>query len=307
MVRSYRIGVLAGGTSSEREISLKSGKAVFNALKTEGLDAVLLDVDESDFLLQIRKNKIDIVFIALHGRFGEDGTIQKILDDADIPYTGSSACASRLAIDKLLTKDVLIKNGITVPGYKVVNKETDISLLDLVYPCVVKPRYEGSSVGLSILRSGKNTRKAVETALKYSDEILIEDFIPGRELTVGIFSGEALPVVEIITETGVYDFKAKYESSKTKYIVPAELNRDIFCLCQQISLKAHNALGCGEFSRVDLRLKEENEVFVLEINTIPGFTERSLFPMAAKARGLGFSQVCLRMIESAASLMDLCK
>ncbi|MFH1799166.1 MAG: D-alanine--D-alanine ligase [Candidatus Omnitrophota bacterium] len=296
MVENYRIGVLAGGSSSERQISLRSGKAVFNALKGNGFDVLFLDVDENNFLKRIKENKVDIAFIALHGKFGEDGTVQKILEEEGISYTGSSVEASRLAIDKLLTKDILRKNGIPVPGYKIVHKGMDISCLDLVYPCVVKPRYEGSSVGLSVLHSKENLYEAVKTAMRYSDDVIIEDFISGREVTVGILERKALPVVEIIAETGVYDFDAKYESSKTKYIVPAELDKDVFCLCQEISLKAHNALGCGDFSRVDLRLRAKNEVFVLEINTIPGLTERSLLPMAAKACGLDFLQVCVKMM-----------
>jgi D-alanine-D-alanine ligase len=298
-LKKYRIGVLAGGPSSERDISLKSGEAVFRALITKGLDTSLLDVDTDNLSLLIKDTGIDLAFIALHGRFGEDGTVQRKLESMGVPYTGSGPAASQAALDKIVSKEKFIEKGIDVPAYSVMRAVSDASKGRTSFPCVVKPRYEGSSIGLSIIDSADMLPAALEKALKYDKEVLVEEFIRGREITVGILGEEALPVVEIIPAGGVYDFAAKYHAKDTVYKVPADLSADITDLARKTGLKAHKTLGCEGFSRVDMRLAEDGRIYVLEVNTIPGLTERSLLPMAAKEAGLDFSALCVKMLLGA--------
>ena len=296
LLKKYRIGVLAGGSSSEREISLKSGRSVFDALRSIGLKVKFLDVREEDFSAFLDHADIDAAFIALHGRFGEDGTVQKILGQKNILYTGSDPEASHLALDKLASKKRFEDHGLCVPEYGVVSGKEDVSRLNICFPCVVKPRYEGSSIGLSVVRSGDHIREAINKAAEFSEEIIVEKFVPGREITVGVLDNRPLPVVEIITADGVYDFGAKYQSDDTEYVVPARLNETDYLRAQEAGMKAHAALGCKGFSRVDMRLSDEGEIFVLEVNTIPGLTERSLLPMAAKQTGLDFPKLCVKML-----------
>ena len=297
-LRKYKIGVLAGGFSSERDISLKSGKAVFDALASGGLDVVFIDLKEPS----LDGVDVDAAFIALHGKFGEDGTVQKMLAERRIPYTGSGPEASRVALDKIGSKNKFKAAGLSVADHVVLLKGSEPEQDGLWYPCVVKPRYEGSSVGLSVVRDKKDLGKAVVEAALYGEDILIEEFIPGRELTVGILEERPLPVVEIVAAGGVYDFAAKYKAGDTKYIVPAELDEGTYRKAQNAGIKAHEALGCKGISRVDMRLGDDGELYVLEVNTIPGMTERSLLPMAARAAGLDFAELCFRMIESAVNV-----
>ncbi len=297
-----RIGVLAGGPSSERDISLRSGKAVHGALLSQGLNAVLLDVKDS-IRDVVATNVIDVAFIALHGKFGEDGTVQKMLEDANIPYTGSDVEASRLALDKITSKEVFIKNSIPVPAYIVFEK--NIYSIDdadsLGYPLVVKPQFEGSSIGLSIVREEKLLKGSLDKAFQYGDRLLLERYIEGRELTVGILENKALPVIEIVTRNKVYDYEAKYKNADTEYLVPAKINKDAYERASLLGVMAHKALGCNSFSRVDIMMKENGDMFVLEVNTIPGMTERSLLPKAAEAIGLRFSDLCVKILENALS------
>ncbi|MFH1878880.1 MAG: D-alanine--D-alanine ligase [Candidatus Omnitrophota bacterium] len=292
----YKIGVLAGGDSSEREISLKSGCAVFNAFKSLGFNVVTLDVNEKNIRSLLDTSGIDVAFIALHGKFGEDGTAQRILAEKGIPYTGSDPMSSRLAMDKLESKKMFIEYGLKVPEYVMVSGTELPRGIDVGFPCVVKPRYEGSSMGLSVVRSVQYLEEAVLRASEYGNDVMIERFIPGKELTVGILEGRALPVVEIRVPGGIYNYDAKYQSAGTKYIVPAELSGAMREEAQDAGLKAHRALGCGFFSRVDLRVTDEGDVYVLEVNTVPGLTERSLLPMAAGAAGMDFAGLCVNML-----------
>jgi D-alanine-D-alanine ligase len=299
MTRFGRIGVLAGGSSNEREISLRSGKAVYSALLSKGLDAVLIDIKDDIYDI-INKKNIDMAFIALHGRFGEDGTVQKMLEDASIPYTGSRVKASALALDKIASKEAFIKNNIPVPGYIVFEKGK--FLIDnaqcIGYPLVVKPQLEGSSIGLSIVKEKGSLEKALDKAFQYGDKVILEEYIHGRELTVGILNDKALPVIEIVTRNNVYDYEAKYKNADTQYLVPAPIARDTYKKASYLGTMAHKALGCTSFSRVDMIMDKAGKVFVLEVNTIPGMTERSLLPKAALAIGLRFNELCVKILEN---------
>jgi D-alanine-D-alanine ligase len=295
-----RVGVLAGGPSNEREISLKSGRAVHASLIKEGVDAVLIDVGD-DIHDALKKNRIDTAFIALHGRFGEDGTVQKILEDMKIPYTGSGPKASKSALDKVLTKAVLERVGIPVPRYIIFEKD-DFRIedcYDLGFPVVVKPHLEGSSIGLSVVSSKDGLPEALDKAFQYGELALVEKHIAGRELTVGILDDEPLPVIEIVTKSNLYDYQAKYADPDTKYLIPAPLDEEIAMKAQSLGKMTHLALGCRCFSRVDMMMDSSSGLFVLEANTIPGMTERSLLPKAAQAIGLSFGDLCIKLIKNA--------
>ncbi|MFH1189333.1 MAG: D-alanine--D-alanine ligase [Candidatus Omnitrophota bacterium] len=295
-----KVGVLAGGPSNEREISLKSGRAVHEELIKEGVDAVLIDVRD-DIHSVLEKAGIDTAFIALHGRFGEDGTVQKMLEDMKIPYTGSGPRASKTALDKVLTKDVLERAGIPVPRYIIFEKD-DFRIedcYDLGFPIVVKPHLEGSSIGLSVVKDKAGLPEAIDKAFKYGELALLEEYIAGRELTVGILDDEPLPVIEIVTKDHLYDYQAKYADPDTKYLVPAPIDSKTAEEARSLGKRAHLALGCRCFSRVDMMMDSSSRLFVLEANTIPGMTERSLLPKAAQAIGLSFGKLCIRLIENA--------
>ena len=304
--RFGRVGVLAGGPSNEREISLRSGKAVYNALIQEGVGAIFLDVKD-DLCDIIKHNKIDIAFIALHGRFGEDGTVQKILEGAHIRYTGSGPQASRFALDKIASKSIFIEHGISVPRHTVLEKEIFLQdprghieeTVPLGLPLVVKPQWEGSSIGLSVVNDLKSLPAALGKAFEYGQNAIVEEFINGRELTVGILDDEPLPVIEIVTKNKVYDYTAKYNDPETKYLVPAPIEKSVFSKAQEMGRRSHKALGCRSFSRIDMMMDAAGNIFVLEANTIPGMTERSLLPKAARAQGLTFSQLCIKLLENA--------
>ena len=298
--RFGRIGVLAGGPSNEREISLRSGRAIHNALLGEGLDSVFLDV-KTDMDEIVKNSCIDVAFIALHGRFGEDGTAQRMLEDAGIPYTGSGIRASALALDKAASKEAFIKNHIPVPRYTVLSKGAAdaYSSDELGIPIVVKPRLEGSSIGLSIVRDKKLLPAAIDKAFEYGDRVILEEYIDGRELTVGILDDEPLPVIEIVPKNKVYDYAAKYKDSATKYLVPAPIPEKISEEARKFGALAHKTLGCRSFSRVDMMMSASGNIFVLEVNTIPGMTERSLLPKAALVTGLRFNDLCVKILENA--------
>jgi D-alanine-D-alanine ligase len=301
VINRYKVGVLAGGSSNEREISLKSGAAVLGALERRGINAVFLDVNENDLENVIRRSGIDLAFIALHGRFGEDGIAQSLLGKMRIPYTGSGPEASHLALDKLASKEIFRSKGLLVPPWKVIRSTGDISSGIEWMPCVVKPRSEGSSIGLSVVRRSGCLEHAVIKALEYDEDVIIEKFVEGREITVSILDGRALPVIEIIAQDGTYDFDAKYKSNATRYAVLSDSSGAEIPAARETALKAHKALGCRGFSRVDMRLADKGACYVLEVNTIPGLTERSLLPMAAKAEGLDLGELCVKMLKAAVS------
>jgi len=300
MEKYGKIIVLAGGPSSEREISLKSGSAVCEALRQKGQNADFFDVHTED-PEELRQLRADIVFIALHGKFGEDGSVQAVMEDLRLPYTGSGPDASRLAIDKIASREIFLKKGLKAPAYKVIKSAGDAEGIfgEFEAPFVVKPQREGSSIGLSIVSDSVHVKPAMNMAFSYGDTVIIEEYIHGREITVGILEERALPVIEIVTRHDVYDFDAKYVDEGTNYIVPAKLNRESYMKAQKCALSAHKALGCRDFSRVDMRMDAGGSIYVLEINTIPGLTERSLLPKAAKAAGFDFEDLCLRLVELA--------
>src|SRR3989338_3521115 len=301
------IGILMGGPSSEREISLKSGKAVFEALQSEGCRVTAIDLmtaDENQVKKVIADADIDIAFLALHGKFGEDGTIQVILESMEIPYTGSGVEASRIAISKFQTQNALKNKNVPVPNFYMLQQSEQFSEDDLLkelggLPVVVKPDREGSSIGVTVVREKKNFAGALQEAFSFGPQVLVEQFIEGRELTVGILADEALPVIEIRPKEGFFDFTAKYQKGLTDYIVPAVLGEETSERVQQVALNAYQALGCRDFARVDMMLNKNNFPYVLEINTIPGFTSTSLLPKAAKCRGYEFSDLCIKLIKLA--------
>jgi len=293
-----------GGTSTERDVSLKSGKAVLETLKRKGLNVEGLDILDED-PISVKKKLLeanfDVVFVALHGRFGEDGQIQKILEDLNIPYTGSSPSACRISMDKVLSHRIFEKKGIPVPNYTVINRNSNMNLeVRLNFPLVVKPATHGSSVGVSFVETNLELKKAIEFAFSYDDRVIIEEYIKGREITVGILEDRPLPVIEIIPKrTRLFSYQAKYTSGFTEYIVPAKLSKEISRLAQRIGIASHKAMGCKCFSRTDMIVGKDNVCRVLEVNSIPGLTEMSLLPKAAKAKGINYPELVLKILRSA--------
>ncbi len=304
------IGVLMGGYSSEREISLRSGQAVADALSLEGHRVLPLDITTDDLagiIRQIQATPLDIAFIALHGRLGEDGVIQGILEKLEIPYTGSGVKANQMAFNKISTQKALESAGLPVPAhYCITNgKKVDFKIAwDHIKstPLVVKPACEGSSIGVHMVRHPSEWEQAFKNALSYGPQIIIEEFIKGREFTAGIFEGEALPLVEICPNSNFFSFSAKYQKGASQYICPAEIPENLTRKIKELSLSAAEILGCEEFSRVDLRVDDNGQPFILEVNTIPGFTGTSLFPKAAREAGYSFVQVCEKLLNLALNL-----
>ena len=304
--RFGRIGVLMGGPSSEREISLKSGYAVYESLNSAGFEVVPVDVTtdkKSENIRLIKSRRIDCAFLALHGRFGEDGQMQEILDAMRIPYTGSGAYASRLAMDKVASRRIFEVYGLAVPRYKVLSRFSYNPLWHRCHasalPVVVKPSTNGSSIGLSIVDKKEDLTKATQEALAFDEIVVVEEYVQGRELTVGILDDKALPVIEIIPKKRFFDYEAKYQHGMTEYVVPAPLDEEVAFQIQRTALIAHKLLGCYGCSRVDVILDQNAVPVILEVNTIPGFTETSLLPKAAKKAGIGFSELCLKLITLA--------
>jgi D-alanine-D-alanine ligase len=304
------IVVLMGGISPEREISLQSGKAVANALSKD--NNVIKIIVNDDMVNELDNYKIDVAFIALHGHFGEDGGIQEVLESKGIPYTGSGISASRLAMNKAESKDIFRRNNIPTPDYFTASTVQSMSEItncvkNLKLPVITKPVSNGSSIGISIIKEYIGIRDAIEHTGSYSEEILVEEYIEGRELAVSVLHDKALPVIEIKTATGLYDYDAKYKSDKTQYIVLASadessettLSHAVYNKVQELAICAHNSLGCRTFSRVDMILNKEDEIYVLEVNTIPGFTKRSLLPKAAAAANISFSELCNSIVTAA--------
>jgi len=301
-IKSKKIAVLMGGLSAEREVSLASGAAVHQALLTRGYDSVAIDVGRDLPQILIREG-VDAAFIALHGRYGEDGCVQGLLELMNIPYTGSGVLASALAMHKLYSKQTFASSGILTAPFQLVRRGQQVSLKDLLFglPVVVKPVQEGSSVGISIVKTENELDAAVELAFRYDDEILVEQFIKGQEVQVGILDDSPIGAIEIIPKNEFYDFEAKYTNGMAEHVFPARLEKPLYEKALQVGLAAHRALGCRGYSRVDLLVTSQEECYVLEVNTLPGMTALSLLPeIAAKGAGLVFESLVERIIQSAA-------
>lgn len=300
---SLRVAVLYGGTSAEREVSLKSGSAVIAALKSVDVDVIGIDIDKTgDWLPQLQQVNFDIAFLALHGRGGEDGTIQGLLECLGIPYTGSGVLGSALAMDKLKTKQVWQTLGLPTPGYCWIDASTD---LEEVWqkldgkPLMVKPAHEGSSIGMSKVDRLDQLQAAVAKAADLDSCVFVEQWVTGKEFTVAILNGEALPVIGLETNHQFYDYEAKYLVNDTRYLLPCGLSHEQEKAIQALSLEAFNAVGCQDWGRVDLMMDEEDQPQLLEVNTLPGMTDHSLVPMAAKAKGYSFPELVLAVIQAA--------
>ena len=287
MLTDKRIGVLMGGISAEREVSLRSGSAIYNALKGLGYNAIPIDVG-SDICDVLDKGKIETAFLALHGGYGEDGSIQGMLEVMGIPYTGSGVLASALAMDKEASKKVFLYHGIPVPPFAVLTREHRAKSIEFTLPWVIKPATEGSSVGVSIARDKGNFEKALETAFSYGSRVIVEKYIEGQEIQIGILNGKVLGGVEVRPSLEFYNYEAKYTAGLTEYVLPPEIAAETYERAKMTALSAHIALGCRGATRVDLRLNAEGEPYVLEVNTIPGMTETSLMPKIAGLAGFDF-------------------
>jgi D-alanine-D-alanine ligase len=284
--RFQRVAVLMGGPSEEREVSLRSGAAVAGGLRGAGYDVVEVDVKGHEIHLP---DSVEAAFIALHGEFGEDGGVQAILDGMSIPYTGSGSRSSNLAFDKALTKQLLVDNGVPTPSYEVLRSGENRTL---EFPLVVKPSCQGSSLGITKVSQESEWDGAVKEALSYGDEIVVEEYIEGRELTVGIVGDTAFAVVEIEAPDNWYDYDAKYTKGACRYLAPAPIDDDCAQRCKQLSMQTFNALGSRGLARVDLIADKNGGLHVLELNSIPGFTETSLLPMSAAEAGMSFVDLC---------------
>jgi D-alanine-D-alanine ligase len=289
-----------GGKSAERDISLRSGNAVLEALRKRGVDAHAFDPRDAS-LGELIAQRFDRAFIALHGRFGEDGTVQGALEYLGIPYTGSGVMASALAMDKLRTKMIWIAGGLATPRYQAVDGGTDHAALAaaLGLPLVVKPAHEGSSIGVTKVASLEKIAPALELARRYDDTIIAEQFIDGAEVTVAVLEGEALPVIRIEAPGGNYDYQNKYFGTATRYHCPSGLPAAQERAVQEQALAGFRLIGCSGWGRVDLMLDARGNGWLLEVNTIPGMTDHSLVPMAARARGISFEDLVLKILESA--------
>ncbi len=339
--KKYKIAVLMGGNSAERDVSLSSGAGIIAGLRAAGHDAIGIDTalgagqlsghakaeiagikDEpptvtdleafsSETAIQTVSSPdlkgVDLVFIALHGGMGENGTIQALLDLMGIPYTGSGVLASAAAMDKLIAKKIFIASGIPTPDYFVKASNEICGEKELIadvensigFPVVVKPNDQGSSVGLDIAEDASSLFDIAKKAAQYSDKVLFEKFIDGHELTVGILDDRTLPVVEIKPHGGFYDYRHKYTVGETDYLVPAPVSEAVEKRVRELGLMAFRALGCRDYARVDFRLSHEGELFCLEVNTLPGMTATSLVPKAAKAAGIDFPELLNRIAQSA--------
>jgi D-alanine-D-alanine ligase len=300
-ITSKKIGVLMGGLSAERDVSLKSGTAVHQALVSQGFHAVAIDVGR-DLAAVLTREGVEAAFIALHGRYGEDGCVQGLLELLQIPYTGSGVLASALAMHKLYSKQTFASAGILTAPFNHFRKGQDVSLKQLSFglPLVVKPVQEGSSVGVSIVKSEPELAAALELAFSHDDEILVEQYIKGQEVQVGILDNRPIGAIEIVPKNEFYDFEAKYTDGMAEHIFPARLAPPLYEKALQVGLAAHTALGCSGYSRVDLLVTDSGDCYVLEVNTLPGMTALSLLPeIAAKGAGLDFETLVRKIIESA--------
>jgi len=298
-----RVGVLYGGHSAEREVSLMSGAGVHEALRGAGVDAHLFDTGRYT-LVDLINAGFDRVFIALHGRYGEDGTIQGALELMGLPYTGSGPMASSLAMDKIMTKRIWLQHGLPTPGFAVLAGEDDLpKAARLGWPLMIKPPHEGSTLGITRVDEAAALKSAYALAAGFDEEVLAERFIRGREITVPILgagaAARALPIVEIIAPGGNYDYEHKYISDATQYVCPAALDAGLTDRVQRLAELAYVALDCEGWGRADFMLDEDGQPWLLEMNTSPGMTSHSLVPMSARAAGMSYADLCVAILSTA--------
>lgn len=294
--RPRKITVMLGGPSAEREVSLRSGAAVAQALLGLGHEVTEVDPRTDDWRLPA---DCEVVFLALHGTYGEDGTVQRRLDELGVPYTGCDAESSRIAFDKAVSKERFVASGVPTPRYVLIDSPTASWPRGWNPPVVLKPVRQGSSVGLQFVERIADWAGALVEALRYDSQVLMEERIIGHETTVGILSGEPLPVVEVRPRTGVYDYSSKYTAGATEYLCPAPFNTTITAAIQAAAMGAFNAVQGRDYARIDVMVRPDGTPFVLEVNTLPGMTETSLLPKAAAAAGLSYEQLCQQMVELA--------
>ena len=296
MTRPLNLTVLLGGPSAEREVSLVSGAGVVKALRSLGHDVTDIDPKDGTFTLP---EKTDVVFLALHGTYGEDGTVQQQLEKLGVPYTGCDAESSRIAFDKVLTKQRCLTAGVPTARHLVIDSESAPWPEGWQPPLVVKPVRQGSSVGLHMIERTSDWSPALRDAFRYDSQLLVEEKILGRETTVGILADQALPVVEVRPHSGAYDYQNKYTSGRTEYFCPAPFDATVTSRIQAAALGAFRAIGGRDYARVDVMVRPNGEPVVLEVNTLPGMTPTSLLPKAAATVGLSYEQLCQRLVELA--------
>ncbi|MDB5962046.1 MAG: D-alanine--D-alanine ligase [Massilia sp.] len=300
-----KVGVLFGGRSAERDISIMSGSGVLAALQSRGVDAHGFDTGTRD-LTELAAQAYDRVFIALHGRFGEDGSLQGALEQLGIAYTGSGVMASAVAMDKIATKMMWLQKGLPTPTFAEIEQGADLDKIaaQLGLPLIVKPPHEGSTIGITKVENAGNFQAAVDVAHGFDDIVLAEQFITGREFTVAILGAgsgaRALPICEIVAPQGNYDYQNKYFTDDVKYFCPADLSAELAAEMQRLALAAYRALGCEGWGRIDFMLRtEDSKPFLIEANTSPGMTGHSLVPMAARAVGISYEDLCIEIVVSA--------
>ena len=300
-----KVGVLFGGRSAEHDVSIMSGNGVLAALRAKGVDAHPFDPAKRS-IAELAAEKFDRVFIALHGRYGEDGSLQGVLEQLNIPYTGSGVMASAVAMDKIFTKRIWQTHGLSTPKYAVLTPETTLREVpdELGLPLILKPPHEGSTIGITKVRGYSEMKEAYDLAAQFDDVVLAEEFVEGRELTIAILGrgkdAHALPIIEIVAPDGNYDYQNKYFTDDTQYLCPAPLDEELTVRIQQMAVEAYRSIDCEGWARVDVLLrKSDNQPFLLEINTSPGMTGHSLVPMAAKATGMSYEDLCVEILKSA--------
>ncbi|MFL6658998.1 MAG: D-alanine--D-alanine ligase [Massilia sp.] len=300
-----KVGVLFGGVSAERDVSIMSGTGVLAALKSRGIDAHAFDPGQRS-IAELAAEKFDRVFIALHGRFGEDGSLQGALEQLGIPYTGSGVMACAIGMDKIYTKMIWLMKGLPTPTYASITDSTDLAhvVAELGLPLIVKPPHEGSTIGITKVAAAGDLKAAYELAAGFDDTVLAEQFITGREFTVAVLgkgvNARALPIVEIVAPGGNYDYQNKYFTDDTQYFCPAVLDAAVSAEIEQLAVQAYRALDCEGWGRIDFMLRtSDNKPFLIEANASPGMTSHSLVPMAARALGISYEDLCVEILRSA--------
>lgn len=294
-----RVAVLMGGWAAERPISLQSGQAILDALLRQGVDAFSIDVKKESILNDLSNKNIDRAFIALHGKGGEDGVIQSVLEVLEIPYTGSGVASSALGMDKLRTKQLLEGAGLPTPRFTVMDASSDYERIISTFglPLIVKPTLEGSSLGMTRVESIEQLKTAYIHAKEYAGDVLVEQWVTGAEYTVAILEQQPLPIIQLKTSHAFYDYSAKYQSNDTEYLCPCGLSEEAEAEIQRLALSAFNSVGAKGWGRVDLMCDVDNKPWLIEINTVPGMTDHSLVPMAAKEFGLSFDDLVITILK----------